>query len=205
MHGLTIQNVNFAQVLKPLETTLNDCWWWVGGAGITFPDIRPAATLPQRQAPKVWKGPGRYSHPQRMSGPIEFDPADFERYMAESNAASEEYAKWIELLGDQRVGKPGYFGRYAKGLGRDWDLYFASDAPALESSGLSEAAQRFFGVWFDPPPDMPPDILLIARTIDAAYMDAFLRDEWMMQTLQAYLERSGIEFRPFKPLRPELP
>jgi hypothetical protein len=52
---------------------------------------------------------------------------------------------------------------------------------------------RFDHVWFGgPPADLPPDICLITRDVDHAYLDLFFRDEWMFQSVWDYTQGRGM-------------
>ena len=111
------------------------------------------------------------------------DPQAYRRW-------GEEYAKFVEyhdIIGD--VGRPGYFGRYAGALRRDWDVYCASDAaePPLDSFRIVQEQRPD---WFDAFHDVPTEIALIARVIDSGYWDLFFRDDWMFETVEQRL-RSG--------------
>jgi hypothetical protein len=199
MHGLTVHNFRLAQALAPIAVSMDQCWWYLGGAGMSFPSIQPPArlTTPTHiQNDRFRRGPGRYASVQAAS---HFDPADWQRYLAESAAAAEEYGKCVDLLGDARVGKPGFFRRYAAGMDTNWQIYFASDAPALEQVGFGDAARQFNGVWFDPPPtELPTDICLITRDIDSAYLDLFFRDEPMYHSVLNHARARGWNAMPFQ-------
>jgi hypothetical protein len=176
MHGLTVSNTCLEQTLAAIAAHLDQCWWYLGGAGMSFPWIRP----PRRSDD---------------SG-LKFDPVDWDRYLRENEAAAREYGRWLDNdSAAYRVGKPGFFSRYSAGMEGDWKIYYASDAAAIPLSSFDEAAGRFDGVWFDPPPDdLPADICLITRDIDHAYLDLFFRDDWMFRTVWGYL--LGKEMRP---------
>ena len=143
MHGLTVQNINIEQILAPIATVMDECWWFLGGAGMSFPSIRvPARLVAQPHATKGVQAP--------------YDPVDWQRYLNEYRAGADEYSRWIETLGTDRVGKPGFFSRYAAGMDARWQLYFVSDATAIERTGFADAARQFTGVWFDAPASEMP-------------------------------------------------
>jgi hypothetical protein len=195
MHGLTVHNIHLDQVLAPVAISLDACWWNLDGAGMSFPWVRPPTRLPPEPPKPRRRGPGRHT----FSAPPLFDPPDWQRYLDESRAAREEYDHWIELLGSNRIGKPGFFRRYAAGMNGDWQIYFASDAPTLETAGFAEADRLFNRVWFDPPPTaMPADICLITRDVDAAYLDLFFRDEWMYRTIFDLATAKGMHVEAFR-------
>ena len=198
MHGLTINNIHLDRVLAPIAIALDACWWYLGGAGMSFPSIRPPTRLPpepHHAGERKRRGPGRHTR----TGPPKYDPPDWQRYLSESRAAQDEYARWIDHLGGARIGKPGFFRRYAAGMDKNWQMYFVSDAAALDCTGfVADALRRFKGVWFDaPPPDLPADICLITRDIDGAYVDMFFRDEWMYRSVFDYAISKGMPARPF--------
>jgi hypothetical protein len=191
VHALTVNNVHLDQVLAPIAKSLDQCWWFLGGAGMSFPSIRP---------------PTRIAPPPKTAKTFDdlraqYDRADWERYSREMQAANEEYSNWLDTSTDDRIGKPGFFARYAAGMDGTWAMYYASDADQLPMHSFRSAVQRFDGVWFDPPPeDLPSDICLVTRDIDSAYLDLFFRDEWMFRTVWGYLEQKGMNPRPYKKL-----
>jgi len=165
MYGLTVDNIHFDEVLKPIARQLDFCWWYLGGAGMTFP----------------W-----------------LDATDRERFDREYQAASTEYANWLDTSAGIRVGKAGFFSRYARGIEGDWKIYYVSDAAELPADAFRAAAAKFDRVWFEPPPsDMPAEICLITRDVDHAYLDLFFRDEWMYQTVWQYLLGTSTKPRAF--------
>src|SRR5215218_1996763 len=99
MKVLHIDTPHFDICLSPLVTTLDACWWWFGGEGVSPPKELLFADDP------------------------------------------EALAEWCDALGSLiddvqtwrigRVGRPGFFSRFASGMGHDWDVYFVSDAAAL--------------------------------------------------------------------------
>jgi hypothetical protein len=94
------------------------------------------------------------------------DPQAYRRW-------GEEYAKFVEyhdIIGD--VGRPGYFGRYAGALRRDWDVYCASDAAEPRLTAFASSKEQRPD-WFDAFHVVPTDIALIARVIDGGYWDLF--------------------------------
>jgi hypothetical protein len=191
VHALTVNNIHLDQVLAPVATSLDHCWWFLGGAGMSFPSVRP---------------PARIAPPPRTAKTFDdlkaqYDPADWERYSREMQAENDEYNNSLDTSTDDRIGRPGFFSRYARGMDSNWAMYFASDAPELPAYSLKSAARRFERFWFDPPPDdLPSDICLITRDIDSAYLDLFFRDEWMFRTVWGYLEAKGMKPRPYKKL-----
>jgi hypothetical protein len=180
VHGLHVNHADFDQVLKPLAGFLDACWWNLGGAGMHFPSIRPAARL---------KG-------SRIN---EFDPDDLKRYIAEQREASAEYDKWVDNSTTDRVGIPGFFSRYAPGIEGNWKTYYVSDAVNLPAESFALARKTFDGNWFDWPPEVPKEICLITRDIDAAYLDLFFRDEWMYRSVFDYLRGRAIGVRDYVP------
>jgi hypothetical protein len=189
MLGLTVNNTHLHRVLEPLAYHLDYCWWYLGGAGMSFPAIRPPKRV---EVPKSTK---------LSEGVAEFDPADWQRYLDESNAASREYANWLTDLdfASYRVGKPGFFRRYASGMDGNWAMYCASDAGELPLPSFDVFASRFEGHWFvQAPDDLPPDICLITRDIDSAYLDVFFRDEWMHKSVWSFCEAKGMKPRRFQ-------
>ena len=135
-----------------------------------------------------------------------FDPDDLQRDLAENSDAEREYSTWLDTSYGDRVGRPGFFSRYAAGMGGDWQMYFASDAAVLPRLSLSEAVSRFDRVWFDAPPaDLPPDICLITRDVDHAYLDLFFRDASVFEAVWDFLDSQGMEPSPYRPYDPEAP
>jgi hypothetical protein len=104
MIGMTVNNTRQAQVLAPVARQLDLCWWYLGGAGMSFPWIRPPRRLPAPTPVPLRRGPGRHSGRPAEPGPLE--PEDWERYLAESRAASDEYRNWLDDRCAYRVGKP---------------------------------------------------------------------------------------------------
>jgi len=207
-HGLTTHNIHLDLVLAPVAAKLDRCWWYLGGAGMRFPWIKPPAVLKEyepavsngRQARKKARNEAKKRPPP---GPMRFEPADWQRYLDESRAAEEEYAKWLDDSGAVAygVGKPGFFRRYAAGMDGDWQIYYASDAPELPVSSFDECASRFDFVWLvEPPDDLPEDICVITRDIDAGYLDLFFRDEWMFKPVWDYLVAKGMQPTRYKRL-----
>lgn len=198
MHGITVQNIHLDRVLAPLVGTLDQCWWYLDGTGMSLPSIRPPARVPAPPAgegARGRRGPGRHSH----APPARFDPADWQRFMNETRAAQAEYERWVVQLGHERFGKPGFFSRYAAGMDKNWKMFFASDAPTLEQAGLAEAARLFDHDWFDSPPaELPSDICLITRDVDAAYLDLFFRDDWMCRSVLGHAAAHRIKASPFR-------
>jgi hypothetical protein len=205
MHGLTVDNIHLDRVLAPVAHHLDRCWWYLGGAGMSFPHVRKPNPLadPETNKPQG-RQDRRRARRQAMQSPSpgpRFDPEDWQRYLDESRAAGEEYARWLDDSCTYRVGKPGFFSRYAAGMDSNWQTYYASDSNELRPSSFDEVSRRFDGVWFDPPPgDLPPDICLITRDVDAGYLDLFFRDEWMFDMVWHYLDKKGMAPRPYKPL-----
>jgi hypothetical protein len=193
--GLSVNNVCLNDVLKPAEAYLDGCWWYIGGAGMQFPSVRTPKRAPVDSKSKKPPVPP-------------FDAVDWERYLNESKAAREEYANWLvsDDIVKYRVGKPGFFSRYIAGIDGNWAMYCASDAPELRPTSFDEFESRFKRHWFDPPPEnLPDDICLIARDVDAAYLDLFFRDEWLFQSVWSFLETKGMKPRPFQRLDFESP
>jgi hypothetical protein len=191
MLGLTVSEVRLDVVLASASTMLDQCWWYLGGHGMRFPWIRDVNLLPPEPKPKK-KGPGRYSDPLQ---PSRVDPVDFARYMAEYEAATAEFEDWLQ----DGVGRPGFFSRYATGIDADWATYYASDASELPAEAFSEALARFNRVWFDyPPSDLPKQICLITRGVDAAYLDVFFRDEPIYRTVWDDLQRKSLRPREYR-------
>jgi hypothetical protein len=186
MFGLTVNNIHLDQVLEPVAYQLDHCWWYLGGSAMTFPGIRP----PQRvEVPKGKMPP---------EGVAVFQADEWERYLAESDAASREYANWIvgSDVANYGIGKPGFFSRYGPGMGGDWQMFCASDSSELKLTSFDEFASRFEGHWFTEPPDnLPDDICLITRDVDAAYLDLFFRDEWMFKAVWSFLLGKGMNPR----------
>src|SRR5438045_4082390 len=110
MHGLTVNNIHLDQVLAPVVIPIDACWWNLGGAGLSFPSVRPPNRLPPESPSPRRRGPGRH---RPSSSPVRFDPVDWQRYLDDSRVARDEYDRWIELYGHWRIGKPGFFRRYA--------------------------------------------------------------------------------------------
>ena len=202
-HGLTTSNIHIDQVLAPVASQMDRCWWYLGGTGMRLPWIRQPRTLtPPRPDPTKL---GRREKRKLKRMPVErpdYDPVDWQRYLDESRAAATEYEKWLEVgTGGCRVGKPGFFKRYAAGMDHDWKAYFASDASEMPLSSMDEGARRFDRVWFhEPPDDLPKDVCVIVRDIDAAYLDLFFRDEWMFTTVWGYLDAKGMNPSPYNRL-----
>jgi len=133
-----------------------------------------------------------------------YDPADMQRYLDESRAATTEYANWIDDSRGYRVGKPGFFARYGQGMDGGWQTYYVSDSPERWPSSFDQMARRFDKVWFVAPPDeTPPDICLVTRDVDAAYLDLFFRDDWMFSSVWGYAQEKGMKPRHYKPLEVE--
>lgn len=204
-HGLTVSDIDLDRVLAPAANHLDNCWWYLGGAGMSFPWVKPPRRVepPEpppagRQARKKARNQARRSPP---SGAMQFDPEDWQRYQDETNAAAAEYGQWLDDSVDYRVGKPGFFKRYAAGMDGDWQMYFASDEPQLPVNAFDECVRRFDGNWFEAPPDdLPRDICLITRDVDHAYLDLFFRDEWMFKSVWAYLDAKGMTPGRYKPV-----
>jgi hypothetical protein len=193
MQGLTVNNIHLNRVLEPVAYYLDNCWWYLGGAGMSFPSIAPPARV---EVPKGTKMP---------EGIAQFDPVDWQRYLDESNVASREYAKWLidPDLAEYRVGKPGFFERYAAGMDGGWAMYCVSDAPQLTLTSFDEFVSRFERHWFvEPPENLPPDICLITRDVDSAYLDLFFRDDWMFKAVWSFCQGKGMNPRPYT--RPDL-
>lgn len=130
MLGLTVQNIPLDRVLAPIVGMLDQCWWYLGETGMSFPSIRPPARIPSQREPGR-RGPGRHSH----LPPARFDPADWHRFIDETKVAQAEYENWVVQLGHERFGKPGFFSRYAAGMDKNWKMFFASDVPTLNKAG----------------------------------------------------------------------
>ena len=188
MLGLTISNIHLHRVLEPIAYQLDYCWWYLGGHGMNFPSVVPPKRV---DVPKGAKVP---------EGIAPWDPADWQRYVEESDAASREYARWLSDpdVADYRVGKPGFFSRYSTGLEGGWAMYCASDAGELPLSSFDQFASRFERYWFaEPPEGLPDDICLITRDVDAAYLDLFFRDEWMFKAVWSFTRGKGMNPRVF--------
>ena len=201
MHGFTVHNVCLDVVLKPITARLDQCWWYLGGAGMSFPSVRPPSRLPPEPDVRKFqkRGPGRRS---RLPALGKLDPDDLKRHLDELAEASAEYGRWLADRHGARVGKPGFFSRYAVGLDTNWQMYYASDAHDLDGCSFDTIVKRFDRNWFGPvPDDVPSDLFLITRDVDAAYVDLFLRDEWSANMVRGHLDKHGIRWGRFDPER----
>ena len=189
MLGLTVNNIHLEQVLHPVAYHLDNCWWYLGGHGMSFPSVQPPKRV---DVPKGTKP---------LEGLAQFDPVDWQRYLDDTSAASREYANWLidPDLAKYRVGKPGFFSRYVAGMDGGWAMYAASDAPDLPLSSFDQFANHFERHWFTEPPEgLPDDICLITRDVDAAYLDLFFRDDWMFKAVWSFTLGKGMNPRVFQ-------
>jgi hypothetical protein len=199
MLGLTVNNIYLARVLVPVAHYLDHCWWYLGGTGMSFPGIRLPRTIGDVESERTDVSRDARQRSPALEAP-RFDPGDLQRYREETRAASAEYANWVDASRGYRVGKPGFFSRYAAGMDGGWQTYYVSDSAEQWPVSFGCMAKRFDTVWFEAPVDVPPDVCLVTRDVDSAYLDLFFRDEWMFSTVWGYAETKGMKPRDYRPL-----
>jgi hypothetical protein len=189
-------------VLQPIAAHVDQCWWYLGGAGTNIYSLLPP--LPEQNLPpfppkiqsnqseearndhesalKVWK--------EALKAAVEKE----NKIKSESlEAVVNEYSRWINDECGYRVGIPGWFSRYAGIVDVDWNCYLASDdnsgrLPRTTMNRIDESHGYFLN-WSQNSKEinLPQDICIICNIMDCALWEIIFRDEWMHQAVRSHL------------------
>jgi hypothetical protein len=162
MRYFRTSGLSMLEALRPLSASLDACWWYLGGHGFQM-------------------------------------TRDFvERLHSRHCSEQELHEYWMQLLGEYvfhdtpvgRVGKPGFFTQLADSVDFQWACHFAIEGDEMPLPSLRVVAEKD-SCWFGPVAGLPPDVVLVARDIDAAYQEYGVRDKWMFETALGHLRRTG--------------
>ena len=117
---------------------------------------------------------------QLFDGPVE-QLASPER----AREVEELSSKWVDDSQGIRVGRRGFFSRYADRVDFVWTTHFASDAPECPYAAFENADRTLSRL--DRPEVLPPPIFLMARDVDHVYTEFYFREDWAFQTVWPYL------------------
>src|SRR5262245_27319427 len=111
MHGIKVVSLHpLSKLLAPVARELDKSWWYIGGAGASLvPRDRPRPPPVGAVADL-----GKWAH-------------DNAEWLAACQRESDEYARWVDVDAEYRVGIPGWYSRYIDVVDQDWALYFACD------------------------------------------------------------------------------
>ncbi|QDV69914.1 hypothetical protein Poly24_36320 [Rosistilla carotiformis] len=127
------------------------------------------------------------------------DPSVVLKHM---ESQSREYANWLNDDFGYRVGKPGWFSRYANYADTNWAMYFgcnnATEIPTQTLDWLENFTSNGTD-WFGDAAQwgLPTDVAFVCRNIDDALWHVFTRDPQHHMAVQQHLTLQSITFRPF--------
>jgi hypothetical protein len=163
MHYLRTEGLSMISALQSISSTLDTCWWYIGGHGFSI-TREYAARLHVRQ----WK-----------------DEQVHEQWMA----LLTDYVEHDTEVG--RVGKPGFFSHLGDSVDFSWACYFAIEGSEMPLRSLQEV-KKLDGQWSESFDYLPLDVLLVARDIDSAYQEYGFREEWMFTTVYKDLHHRNL-------------
>lgn len=117
---------------------------------------------------RLWEGPV-----ERPASPQDFRDAEA------------LWARWVDDSHGVRVGRRGFFSRYADRVDFVWTTQFASDSPECPHDAFAKADDTLSRL--DRPEALPLPIFLMARDVDGAYTELFFREDWAFHTVWPYL------------------
>ncbi len=164
MRYLRTNDTSPLSTLKTVASSLDSCWWYIGGNGFSMTEA-----FLRRMAPRKWTAERIREHWERLL--VEYVDHD--------------------AVADSRAGKPGFFSRLGDSVDFSWTTFFAIEGAELPASTIGEV-MKVERAWFDPLEDLPPDVIVVARDIDSAYQDFGFRDEWMFKSVAGDLRRRGL-------------
>jgi hypothetical protein len=162
MRYLRTSGLSMLEALRPAAAVLDACWWHIGGHGFSMTK--------------------------------EF----VKRFDARRLTQAELYEHYMQLLTDYvdhdtpvgRVGKPGFFSSLGDSVDFSWACHFAVEGDQMPLASL-RVVSELKGIWFSPLENLPLDVALVARDVDAAYQEYGFRDEWMFAATHDHLRRGG--------------
>jgi hypothetical protein len=161
MRYLRTNDASPLSTLRTVASSLDWCWWYVGGNGFSMTPSFLRRIAPRERAAEGVRG--RY-----------------ERLLA-------DYVDHESVPGCG-VGKPGFFSRLGDSVDFSRTTLFAIEGEELPACTIGEV-MRVELAWFDPLQNLPPEVVVVARDVDAAYQDYGFRDEWMFKSVAADLRR----------------
>ena len=180
MFGLRIEHpLALTTILSPMQYLLDQCWWYLGGAGVSLPNPEgikqpPPLTNSSPEGLKQWQ-------------------IENSEWLLAREEQEKQYSQWIESTSDYRVGLPGWYLRYADYLDTDWAIYFAcnSNENQLPRAALDRLHKKSLeGMdWFSNPSSwfLPHDVVAMCRIVDDAYWEIFFSSQNYRTAVQNYL------------------
>lgn len=179
MQGLTVRtSASLSQVLRPLQQSLDEAWWYLGGSGVHLPAVDvPTPALPSDKSPN---GIERWKQQN----------AD---WLSAVDRQLNEYANWVDDEAGYRVGIPGWYSRYVDVADSCWVIYFACRGTSIIPRQTLELIDAFCedgDDWFGDASkwQLPDDVLLVCRDVDGAYWDLFFRHDRDADTVRQHLQ-----------------
>ena len=163
MRYLRTKDASPLSTLKTVAPAMDRCWWYIGGNGFSLTN-----SFLRRMAPRNWTAERIREHWERL----------LTEYVDNETV-------------DGRVGKPGFFSRLGDSVDFEWTTFFAIEGAELPATTIGEV-MKVERMWFNPLGNLPPDVVVVARDIDAAYQDFGFRDVWMFESVASDLRRRGL-------------
>lgn len=169
MYGLRIEcDQELSEILKPLRKSLDDCWWYLGGAGVQLPLQQGLASNDELNQQSLdyaqWmddESGYRVGKPGWFSRYIDYVDMNWALYFACESSSTEiprEILDWLDSFLSKGVS---WFGD-----AKNWPL--------------------------------PPEVVMVCRDVDAAYWDLFFREEALCKSIQEHLQKyENVECAPF--------
>jgi hypothetical protein len=159
MRYLRTHGPSLFKALEPIASSLDACWWYLGGRG-----FQETPEFAERHGVERYSDACQEILLQLLTDYVENDtPVD-------------------------RVGKPGFFTRLADAVDFQWACYFAIESQQLPLATLEMVQPREM-TWFAPIDGLPRDVVLLARDIDSGYQEYGFRDDWMFTAVLEHLRR----------------
>ncbi|QDV53785.1 hypothetical protein [Gimesia fumaroli] len=171
MYGLRVEgDRELSEILKPIQQMLDDCWWYLGGAGVTLPLYlgNASAEMVEKQSLDYAnflddESDYRVGKPGWFARYIDHVDACWDCYFACESLSSEKPRELLDRL------------------------------DALDSKGRDDW-------WFGDVTDwsLPDEVVLVCRDVDAAYWDLFFRDKNDCTIIEQHLQQfDNIQCTPF--------